>query len=88
MNSLKTQLFLETEFLIIDALFTFPDVWKSPRGGFVHAEFDFVAKIANSFNQRRKIENKNSKKYVLNPNIGLYRYTDRFTDNRFSLFSF
>ena len=32
---------LKHAFIIFDANFTFPDLWKSPRGGFLHAEFDF-----------------------------------------------
>ena len=38
----------ESEFVIFDANFTFPDLWKCPRGGFRHVEFDFDVK-SNKF---------------------------------------
>ena len=44
MNGFKHIPFLNIEFLIIESNFTLPDLWKSPRGGFLHAEFDFAAK--------------------------------------------
>ena len=62
-TGLKTT-FLKIEFLIIEANFTFPDLWKWPRGDFCMQNSILRSKNANSFNQGRTIRKQKFQKPI------------------------